>query len=170
MSRTTSTSMLGWLEREMAAARTEIRQGRFQRSMAVLAASAAVVSGFETYMQHLRGAFRNRWMWTPIWLTPPMTAAAAAAVVSEKAARKVLPVVSVVTLVDGAIGFFYHVRGIRRMPGGFKLGQYNIVMGPPIFAPLLVCIVGVMGTLAALLRREQGADFDPVLGQLARMS
>ena len=75
---TTSTGMLGWLQREMAAARTEIRQGRFQRSMAVLAAGAAVVSGFETYMQHLRGAFRNRWMWTPIWLTPPMTAAAAA--------------------------------------------------------------------------------------------
>ena len=160
MSRTTSTSMLGWLEREMAAARTEIRQGRFQRSMAVLAAGAAVVSGFETYMQHLRGAFRNRWMWTPIWLTPPMTAAAAAAVFSEKAARKVLPVVSVVTLIDGAIGFYHHVRGIQRMPGGFKLGQYNIVMGPPIFAPLLVCIVGVMGVLAALLRREQIEVFE----------
>src|SRR5919199_6671709 len=160
MSRTTSTSMLGWLEREMAAARVEIRQGRFQRSMALLAAGAAIVSGFETYMQHLRGAYRNWWMWTPIWLTPPMTVAAAAAIFSERIARKVLPLVSAATLVDGAIGFYHHVRGIQRMPGGFKLGQYNIVMGPPIFAPLLVCIVGVMGALAALLRREQIEVFE----------
>ncbi len=151
---------ISWLRREAQVARAEVRQGRFQRSMAVLAAGAAIVSGFETYMQHLRGAFRNRWMWTPIWLTPPMTAAAAAAIFSEKAARKVLPIVSLATLVDGAIGFFYHVRGVRRMPGGFKLGQYNIVMGPPIFAPLLMCIVGVLGTLASFLRRERLEDFE----------
>src|SRR5918911_3684507 len=131
-------TVAGRIGREARLARLELRQGRFQRSMAVLAAGAAVVSGFETYMQHLRGAFRNRWMWTPIWLTPPMTAAAAAAVFSEKAARKVLPVVSAVTLIDGAIGFYHHVRGIQRMPGGFKVGQDNIVMGPPIFAPVLV--------------------------------
>jgi hypothetical protein len=147
-----------WLAREAKLARKEIRQGRFQRSMAIIAAGSAVVSGYETYMQHLRGAFRNRLMWTPIWLTPPMAAAAGAAVVSERAARKLLPLISLATLADGVIGFVYHVRGIRRMPGGFKLGQYNIVMGPPIFAPLLVCIVGVLGTLASFLRRERLED------------
>jgi hypothetical protein len=156
--------MWDWLRREARLARAEIRAGRFQRSLAVLAAGAAIVSGFETYMQHLRGAFQNRWMWTPIWLTPPMVASAAAAVFSEKAARLVLPLVSVASIVDGVIGFFYHVRGIRRMPGGFKLGQYNIVMGPPIFAPLLVCIVGVLGTLASLLRRERIEDLEPRRG------
>jgi hypothetical protein len=140
------------LLREVEVARAEIRQGRFQRMMAITAAFSAIVSGFETYMQHTRGAFRDRWMWTPIWLTPPMVVAAAAAVVSQRAARRLLPIVSLATLVDGVIGFYYHVRGIRRMPGGFKLGQYNIVMGPPIFAPLLVCSVGVLGGLASLLR------------------
>src|SRR5204863_9203828 len=51
-------------------------------------------------------------------------------------------------------GFAYHLRGIGRLPGGWRLGQYNVVMGPPIFAPLLTCSVGVLGLLAALLRRE----------------
>lgn len=153
--------MLRRLTRELGLARAELRQGRFQRSMALLAAGSAIVSGWETYMQHLRGAYRNRWMWTPIWLTPPMVGAAGAAVVSEKAARTVLPIVSLASLVDGVIGFYHHIRGVQRMPGGFKLGQYNIVMGPPLFAPLLVCIVGVLGLLASFLRRERIEDLTP---------
>ena len=62
-----------------------------------------------------------------------------------------LPIVSLVSLVDGVIGFAYHLNGIKNLPGGYKLGQYNIVMGPPIFAPLLTCMVGVLGMLAGLL-------------------
>jgi hypothetical protein len=40
------------------------------------------------------------------------------------------------------------------MPGGFSVGQYNVVMGPPIFAPLLLCSVGLLGFVASLLRRR----------------
>src|SRR5919206_551184 len=156
MSRTTSTGMLGWLRREMSAARTEIRQGRFQRSMAVLAAGAAVVSGFETYMQHLRGAFRNRWMWTPVWLTPPMVVAGAGAMRSKQMAHRVLPVMSAVTFLDGMLGFLLHLRGIQRMPGHFSNLQFNITMGPPLLAPLLFCAVGLLGFIASLMRREEG--------------
>ncbi len=135
-------------------ARREIREGRFQRTMAVLAAFSAVVSGFEAYSQHLRGAFRHWLMWTPVALTPPVVVAAGAAIFSERAARGLLPVVSLASLADGVVGFVFHVRGIQKLPGGFRLGQYNVVIGPPIFAPLLVCIVGVLGLFASLLRRE----------------
>jgi len=131
-----------WLERarqDIARARREIRQGRFQRSMAVVTGVSAIVSGFETYVQHRRGAFSHWLMWTPVWLTPPVALAAAAAVVSERAARRLLPAISIVSLADGIIGFGYHIRGIRNLPGGFRLGRYNIVMGPPVFAPLLTC-------------------------------
>ena len=136
-------------------ARREIREGRFQRTMAMMAAFAAIVSGFEAYVQHLRGAFSHRLMWTPVWLTPPTVAAALAALFSERAARTFLPALSVVSLADGLLGFLYHLRGIRRLPGGFTLGQYNVVMGPPIFAPLLTCSVGAIGLIAGFLRRER---------------
>ena len=135
-------------------ARKEIRQGRFRRSMAVIAAFSAVVSGFEAYVQHQRGAFEDRLMWTPVWLMPPVVGAAGAALFSEKVARKVLPAVSLASLADGVLGFGLHLRGVSRMPGGFKVGQYNIVMGPPVFAPLLVGIVGVLGLFASALRPE----------------
>ncbi len=140
-------------------ARKEIRQGRFQRSMAVVAAFAAVVSGFEAYAQHLRGAFTHWLMWTPVALMPPMVVSAAAAIVSQRAARTILPIVSLASLLDGVVGFGFHLRGVQRMPGGLKLGQYNIVMGPPIFAPLLMSIVGILGLLASVLRRERWEDF-----------
>ena len=45
----------GLREREVALARVEIRHGRFERSMALMTAFAAIVSGWEAYAQHLRG-------------------------------------------------------------------------------------------------------------------
>ncbi len=143
---------------ELRLARREIREGRFQRTMALIAAFSALVSGFEAYTQHLRGAFNHWLMWTPVWLTPPTMLAAGAAIASERIARRVLPLVALISLADGVVGFVYHLRGIQRMPGGFKLGQYNVVMGPPIFAPLLMCSVGVITLLAGLLRRERLSD------------
>jgi hypothetical protein len=101
-------------------------------------------------------------MWTPVWLTPPTAAAGLAAMVSKRAARTVLPAASLVSLIDGVLGFIYHIRGIRRLPGGFKLGQYNVVMGPPIFAPLLLGTVGMTGLIASMLRRET-SDPHPAL-------
>ncbi len=148
------------LKAEVKAARKEIRQGRFQRSMAVIAAFAAIVSGFEAYVQHQRGAFKNKWMWTPVALTPPMMAAAGAAVASRRAARRWLPWAAGASVLDGVIGFYFHLRGVQRLPGGFKIGIYNVVMGPPIFAPLLMSLVGILGGFASLLRPERLEDFE----------
>jgi hypothetical protein len=135
-------------------ARREIRQGRFERSMALITAFAAIVSGWEAYAQHLRGAFSHWLMWTPVGLTPPTIVAALAAVLRPDLGRRVLPALALASLADGIVGFVFHLRGIGRMPGGWKLGQYNVVMGPPIFAPLLTCTVGVVGLLTGLLRPE----------------
>lgn len=147
----------GRVIQEAADLRREIREGRFQRSMAAITGLSAIVSGAEAYAQHRRGAFTHWLMWTPVWLTPPSVAAAAAAVASERAARRLLPAVSAAVIADGVLGFAYHIRGIRRMPGGFRLGQYNLVMGPPVFAPLLLCTVGVAGVLTGKLRRGRPA-------------
>jgi hypothetical protein len=132
----------------------EARYGRLQRSMAIMAAAAAIVSGFEAYVQHVRGTFHDRLMWAPIMSTPPMILAAVVALFSGRGAKMLLPVVSSISFVDGLVGFFLHLRGIGRLPGGYKLGTYNVVIGPPIFAPLLFCIVGFLGGLAAIFRRE----------------
>ena len=148
---------------ELRLARRAVREGRLERTLAIMAVYASIVSGWEAYAQHLRGAYSNWLMWTPVYLTAPTATAAATAVVSKRAAKHVLPVVALISLVDGVVGFVYHLRGIQRLPGGFRLGQYNVVMGPPVFAPLLTCMVGVLGLLSALARRE--VPREPVFGQ-----
>ena len=55
---------------------------------------------------------------------------------------------------NGLQGTFFHWRGVLKKPGGKANLRYNIEMGPPAFAPLLASMVGGMGLLASLLRRE----------------
>ena len=73
---------------------------------------------------------------------------------SKKWAKTVLPVTALIYTADGLAGEYFHARGVARKPGGWKLASYNLPMGPPISAPGLMTLVGGMGLLAALLRRE----------------
>jgi hypothetical protein len=84
-----------------------------------------------------------------------MVLAAVGAAASERIARYVLPIASIVTFCDGLLGFALHLRGIKRMPGGFTNLQFNITLGPPMFAPLLFSAVGICGVIASLLRRRE---------------
>ena len=139
----------------LARARKNLLSGRFQKTLSALTAVSAVGLGFEIYLEHYKGSFGDKWMWTPIFLTPPLTAAGVAGVVSEKHARTTLPAVSGLYALDGLIGVYTHLRGVYRKPGGFHEATYNLVMGPPLLAPGSLALVGGMGLVAALARREK---------------
>jgi hypothetical protein len=94
-------------------------------------------------------------MWAPIALGPAAVIAGVAGVFSKRAAKTTLPLVSAVIVANGLQGVVLHARGIHQKPGGFKNFRYNMEMGPPLMAPLLVTVVGGMGLLAAVLRREK---------------
>lgn len=132
-----------------------VEHGRFERSLSGLTAVAAVVTTAEIYLEHYRASFGNKWMWSPIIVTPPVVVAGVAGVFSKRWAKTALPVVSGIYTVNGLLGEYFHARGVRRRPGGWRLASYNLPMGPPIFAPALMCVVGGMGLLAAVLRRER---------------
>ncbi len=132
-----------------------LRQGRLQRTLALSTAFSAPPLALEIYLEHYKGSFGDKWMWTPIVLTPPLTAAGIAGFYSERAARTWLPAVSALYALDGAIGTLTHLRGIQKRPGGFKELTYNLVMGPPPLAPGSLCLVGAMGIAAALMHREK---------------
>jgi hypothetical protein len=134
--------------------RRNLLSGRFQRTLSALTALSAAGLGFEIYLEHYKGSFADKWMWTPIALTPPLTAAGAAGVVSERAAKTWLPAVSALYAADGVIGVVTHLRGVARKPGGFSEATYNLVMGPPLLAPGSLALVGGMGLAAALAKRE----------------
>ena len=103
------------------------RRGRAQKLLSGATAASALPLGVEIYVNHYGGSFGNKWMWTPVALSPALSAA----------------------------GLYFHLRGIARKPGGFKEASYNLVMGPPALAPGSLAMVGAIGLAAAVSRRER---------------
>ncbi|ALE06235.1 hypothetical protein AL755_13470 [Arthrobacter sp. ERGS1:01] len=132
-----------------------VETGRFERSLAALTAAGALVTAAEIYFEHDKASFGNKWMWVPVILGPVGAAAGVAGVCSKRMAKTALPLASAVIVANGLQGTYFHARGIAQKPGGFKNLRYNMEMGPPLLAPLLVTLVGGMGIVAAVLRREK---------------
>jgi hypothetical protein len=131
---------------------SDVRTGRFERSLSALTAAGAVITTAEIYLSHDGASFGNKMMWWPIVVVPTAIPAGVAAVFSRRAAHTVLPLASAAIVANGLQGTYLHWRGVSQRPGGIT--RYNLEAGPPVFAPLLATLVGGMGLLAAVLRRE----------------
>src|SRR4051812_44834641 len=123
------------LKQDIAETDLAIREGRFQRWLALIAGSASALSGLEVAYEHYHGSYSGA-----------LVVGGVASFFSGRAARTVLRYVSLATLADSAVGFCFHVRGIQRKPGGWRLPVVNMVMGPPVFAPLLFGISAYLGS------------------------
>jgi hypothetical protein len=133
----------------------DVRTGRFERSLSALTAAGSVVTAVEIFFEHDSASFGNRWMWAPVVLGPVGAVAGVAGFFSRRMAKTALPLASAIIVANGVQGVYLHARGIHQKPGGFKNFRYNMEMGPPLMAPLLVTLVGGMGLIAAVLRREK---------------
>jgi hypothetical protein len=132
-----------------------LRRGRAQRLLSGVTTAAALPLGAEIYVNHYGGSFGNKWMWSPVVLSPALAAAGAAGVASERAARTWLPALSALYMANGALGVYLHLRGVMRKPGGLREASYNVVMGPPLLAPGSLTMVGAIGLAAGVVRRER---------------
>lgn len=52
-----------------------IREGRFQRSLSLISAFAALLGGMEVTSEHYRGSYSQRVMYSPVFLSPPLVVA-----------------------------------------------------------------------------------------------
>jgi hypothetical protein len=131
---------------------TDVRTGRFEQTLAGLTAAGAAITTAEIYLSHDGASFGNKLMWWPVVILPAAVPAGVAGVFSKRAAHTVLPVASALIVANGLQGTWLHWRGVAQRPGGVT--RYNLEAGPPLFAPLLATVIGGMGLLAAVLRRE----------------
>lgn len=131
-----------------------VQTGRFERSLSALTAAGALVTAAEIFLEHDKASFGNKWMWVPVALGPVGAAAGVAGFFSRRMAKTALPLASAAIVANGLQGTWLHLQGVRHKPGGLSNLRYNLEMGPPLFAPLLVTLVGGMGLLASVLRRE----------------
>jgi hypothetical protein len=142
------------LGKELVEVDVHIREGRFQRGLSLMAGASSILAGLEVSYEHYKGSYGQKVMWTPIALSGALTGAGIWGFFSKWAARTVLRWTSIITLLDSVIGFGFHVRGIARKPGGWRMPVANIVMGPPIFAPLLFGVSAYLGLIASYLRPD----------------
>lgn len=133
----------------------DIRIGRFQKHLCVVCAIGTFAVGAESWYSHYKDNFKFRVQWSPVLLAPLMIFTALGSIRSKRVANTLLPVVSVLLMLNGVVGTYYHARGIARRSGGLKKPLYNILYGPPIFAPMLMAACGLLGALAYLMRRER---------------
>ena len=133
----------------------DFRRGRAQRLLCGATAASALPLGAEIFTNHYGGSFGNKWMWTPVLLSPVLAAAGVAGMLSERAAHTILPAVSSLYVLDGVAGMYFHLRGAARKPGGLREATYNLVMGPPALAPGSLAMIGGIGLAAAVSRRER---------------
>ena len=132
-----------------------VETGRFERSLSALTAAGALITAAEIFFEHDSASFGNKMMWLPVVLGPVGAMAGVAGFCSRRMAKTALPLASAAIVVNGVQGFYLHARGISQKPGGWSNARYNLEMGPPLLAPLMVTMVGGMGLLAAILRRER---------------
>lgn len=132
-----------------------LQHGTFQRTLSLMVATSSAVSALEVGYEHYRGSYSNPAMYTPVLLSSALTLASLASVFSRRVARTWMRYVSFLTLVDGVVGFGFHIRGVARKPGGWRMPVVNIVMGPPLFAPLLFGTAAYLGVIASYLQREE---------------
>ena len=131
-----------------------VETGRFELSLSALTAAGALVTAAEIFFEHDSASFGNKMMWLPVALGPIGAAAGVAGLLSRRMAKTALPITSAAIVANGLQGLYLHARGIAQKPGGWRNARYNMEMGPPLLAPLLVTMVGGMGLLAAILQRE----------------
>src|SRR5579885_2245408 len=93
-----------------------IQEGRFQISFSLLTAVSGLFTGLEVLYEHLRGSYGQRIMYTPLILSFALFVAGIWGAFSKWAARVVLRSISLLTLIDGVVGFYYHIRGVQRKP------------------------------------------------------
>src|ERR1700722_1252031 len=133
-----------------------VQTGHFERSLSALTAAGALVTAAEIFFEHDSASFGNKMMWIPVALGPVGAVAGVAGFFSQRMAKTALPIASAAIVANGLQGTYLHARGIAQKPGGWRNARYNMEMGPPLLAPLLVTMVGGMGLLAAILRRGEG--------------
>ena len=130
---------------------------RLNGSAAMLALSVLADSGVE----HYRGSFQNRAMYTPL-AAAALTLGASLFGTADARAQKhpVRDAIYAAAAATGFAGFAFHTYNILKRPGG--LSWLNLFYAAPIGAPMALALAGLLGRGAESVR-------DTGIGRRARL-
>ncbi len=106
----------------------------------------------DSALEHYRGSFRNKAMFTPLVVSTLALAASAHGTADDRpdvhAARDA---VYALTAVTGLIGTAFHLYNVGSRQGGYS--WLNFFYRAPIGAPMAIAISGVLGNMSERLRK-----------------
>ncbi len=130
---------------------------RLNHASTMLAASVLFDSGLE----HYRGQFFNRAMYTPIIVSSVTLAASMhGAGDTDPGGSRVRHGVQALAGLTGLIGFGFHTYNVGKREGGYSF--QNLFYSAPIGAPMALTLAGILGVVAEHVR-----DADPDAPELS---
>src|SRR5205085_7544212 len=115
-------------------------------ALLVLIAVALTGAVLQSGILHYRGAFNNPVMYAP--LTAPLLAVVASAgmvLAPNSVTLFALTIILWLTFLIGFIGLGMHLRGLGRQMGGLYVPLFNLLEGPPAWAPALFAGFAAVG-------------------------
>ncbi len=106
----------------------------------------------DSALEHYRGSFRNRAMFTPLVVSALALVASVHGTADDRpGAHAARDVVFGLTAVTGLIGTAFHVYNVGSRQGGYS--WLNFFYRAPIGAPMAIAISGVLGNMSERLRK-----------------
>ena len=124
---------------------------RLNQGSALLAASVLMDSAVE----HYRGSFVNRAMYTPLVVSALTLAVSAHGTADRRPdIHRVRHGVAVAAAATGLGGTGFHIWNVLKRPG--RLSWQNLFYGAPLGAPMAILLAGLLGTAAEWVRDTPG--------------
>ncbi len=132
---------------------------RLNRAAGTLAASVL----FDSAVEHYRGSFHNRAMFTPL-VTSSLALAVSLHGQSDvrRGAHAARDLVYAGTALTGLVGVGFHLFNIGKRPGGFS--WQNLFYSAPAGAPAALTLSGLLGFLSERVRATPAGTAPAVLG------
>jgi hypothetical protein len=124
---------------------------RLNRASGILAMSVLADSGIE----HYRGSFENKAMFTPLVMSALSLAVSAHGTADSRPdAHRIRDAVYAAAALTGVVGTGFHVYNVLKRPG--RLSWQNLFYGAPLGAPMAILLSGLLGVYSEGLRDNPG--------------
>jgi hypothetical protein len=117
---------------------------------------------FDSAVEHYRGSFSNRAMYTPLVVSSLSLAMNAHGTTDrEPGIHRARQAVSATTALTGMAGLSFHLYNVLKRPG--RLAWQNLFYGAPLGAPVAILLAGLLGTAAEQVRDNPRHERPPRL-------
>jgi hypothetical protein len=132
---------------------------RLNRAAGMIAGSVLIDSA----MEHHRGYFHNKLMWTPIATSSLSIAASFHGHIDQRhGAHRMRDVIYALAGIAGVVGTAFHLYNVTKKVGGWS--WQNLFYSAPLGAPAAMSLCGLMGFLAERVRDNEPGTKPTIAG------